>query len=122
MKDVIIIEDDPAMAMINQKLIERLGYTVVNNSLQSSEAISFLSTNKVDLILLDIMLDEEIDGIEVAKIIRTQSNAPIIFISSLIEPEINIKINEIENTQLLFKPLDYNELQHAIGMVSILKS
>jgi len=119
MKNVVIIEDDPAMAMINKRLIERLGYQVINSSLHSDEALLFLKSNNVDLILLDIMLDEDRDGIEVANLIRTNSNTPIIFISSKKEAEIEHQISQIQHIQLLCKPLDYNELQIAIGRVFV---
>ncbi|MBM4271723.1 MAG: response regulator [Deltaproteobacteria bacterium] len=76
---VMIVEDDFMVAKINRKLTEAVsGFTVVHIAHNGKEALSYLETNQVDLIILDIYLPD-IPGIELLKMIRGK-DYPVDFI------------------------------------------
>lgn len=83
MIEVIIVEDDPMVAMINQQFVERYGgFRIVATVRSISELWNVLNKNKPDLILLDVYLPGE-TGIEFLQNIRQkQLSIPIIMITA----------------------------------------
>ena len=67
---VLIVEDDPMVAMINSQFVKKVdGFEVAGMCRNGLEAIDFLGENDVDLILLDVMIPE-LDGYSLCKIIK----------------------------------------------------
>ncbi len=70
MYKVLIVEDDPMVAMINEQYVKKnKDYTVVGKVRDGKAAIAFLEKNPVDLIILDVFMPVT-DGLETLKIIR----------------------------------------------------
>ena len=71
MKNVLIVEDDPMVAMINEEYLSSFqNIKVLGRTFTEKDTLDFLTTHKVDLIILDVFLGEE-NGIEILKKIRT---------------------------------------------------
>ncbi len=67
---VLIIEDDPMVAMINGQYVQKnKGFTVCGTCRNGEDAIAFLEQNKVDLVILDVYMPL-MDGVETLKLIR----------------------------------------------------
>ncbi|WAM32196.1 response regulator [Caldicellulosiruptor naganoensis] len=70
MINVLIVEDDPMVAMVNKKYVDMLeGFAVVGIARNAEEAKEYLKKRKVDLLLLDVYMPNE-NGIEILKQIR----------------------------------------------------
>ena len=77
--NVLIVENNKPTADLMMMLIKLLGYNVTNTVVTGEEAIILAKGKGIDLVLMDIKLDGQINGIEAAKGIREFSNIPIIF-------------------------------------------
>lgn len=78
---ILIVEDESIAALDLQMRLTSDGYDVLNIVSTGENAIQVAENNLVNLILMDIKLKGEIDGIETASIIRKKSDAAIVYIS-----------------------------------------
>ncbi len=82
MTNILVVEDNKASGLILKKLLDKSGYNVIDVLESGEEAIKIIKKNKPDLILMDITLAGEIDGIETAERIYQTSNIPFIYITA----------------------------------------
>lgn len=78
---VLIVEDDMLLSMVEERLIKKLGYDVVGKVAQGSEAVDKARELNPDIIVMDISLKGEMDGIETMERIRKKSSVPVIYLS-----------------------------------------
>ena len=78
---LLIVEDDIEMRSMITDFLRHNGYKVSTAS-NKEEIYRIIKSNRIDLILLDVMLGNE-NGIEICKKLRSESNIPIIIISAL---------------------------------------
>jgi len=81
---ILIVEDDPLCIIDLKILVEELGYQLIGVVDNSTDVFETLENNKPDIILMDIGIKGEKNGIEIAKELANQSIA-IIFITSYID-------------------------------------
>ncbi len=79
---ILIVEDERVTAMDERDLPENLGYEVTSIANTGQDAIRKAVEEHPDLVLMDIVLDGEIDGIKAANAIREQNDIPIIFVTA----------------------------------------
>lgn len=94
-KTLLLVEDEALLAVTQKMHLEKYGYSVlIANS--GEEAIALCDENSaIDLILMDINLDQSMDGTEAADCILKRHNVPIIFLSSHTEYEVVNKTEKI---------------------------
>ena len=114
MKNVLIIEDELLLAMLNQQVVENAGYFVVGTLTTGEDAVEAAKNNNLDLILMDIFLDGEIDGISAMEKIRTFSNVPVIYVTGNSDPTAQARAEKTNYSHFLVKPVMPNTLQNAI--------
>ena len=89
MKTILIIEDDIMIQNALGELLRVSGYQVFQ-SCNGMEGVEKFKKNKVDLILLDIMMPEK-DGFDVCREVREMSQVPIIILTALDEEDAEVK-------------------------------
>ena len=109
MKKILIIEDEEAIAMIEQDYLELSNFEteVVGDG---ASALQKLNDNSYDLILLDLMLPGGMSGYDVCKKIRGQVDIPIIMVTSKTESLDKVLGLELGADDYLTKPFDPAEL------------
>jgi CheY-like chemotaxis protein len=113
-KKVLIVEDDQIQRIILERIINKMGHTVIGSSSKGSQAIeSALRIGAVDLILMDINLADDVDGIEAAKEINKHRNVKLIYITSSNDPKHLERAKETDYIAYLTKPLSKEELDRA---------
>ena len=100
--NVLIIEDEPLIALDLQTLVEDLGHTVVDIARTHSEAIAAIETFKPGLILADIQLADGSSGLEAVNEILDMMEVPVIFITAY--PERFLTGDRPEPAFLITKP------------------
>ncbi len=81
-KRIIIVEDEALIADHIEMLLSDEGYTVVAVLDNADDLFNVLSTQSVDLILLDINLQGSLDGVDIAHQVNKQYKVPIVFLTS----------------------------------------
>jgi CheY-like chemotaxis protein len=117
-KKIVIVEDDYIIQELHKHYVENLGHQVAATFTSGEEAIEFFKDNSADLILMDIRLEDSIDGIETMKKIQAIRPIPVIYISGNTE-EGNFK--RAINTNMkgfLSKPLAPSELENIIDSIN----
>lgn len=109
MKKILIIEDEEAIAMIEQDYLELSNFEteVVGDG---ASALQKLNDNNYDLILLDLMLPGGMSGYDVCKKIRGQVDIPIIMVTAKTESLDKVLGLELGADDYLTKPFDPAEL------------
>jgi len=111
---VLIVEDDMMMRTVFELYIEQCGFELIGVAADVETTMQILSANIVDIVLIDIHLKQENEGLELSKIIEKKYNLPIIFISA--DPNENIIEKAINNNVFgfLHKPIHKNNLKSTI--------
>lgn len=101
-KNILIIEDELNILRILSSYFEKDGYTVFQAT-DGKEGLPLFLNTKIDLIILDIMLPK-IDGFELAKRIRSNSNVPIIIMTALGDEANMLKGYQLNCDDYIVKP------------------
>jgi diguanylate cyclase (GGDEF)-like protein/PAS domain S-box-containing protein len=113
---ILIVEDEQIIAMDIRGTLEACGYTIVGQTATGADAIKKAGELHPDLIMMDIGLKGEMDGIEAATQIRAQFNLPVIFLTAFANQSTLERAREAEPYGYLLKPFDERELIIAIDM------
>jgi CheY-like chemotaxis protein len=111
--DVLIIEDEPFIALDLQTLVEELGHRVVNVARTHREAVEAVKASKPGLILADIQLADGSSGLEAVNQILESFSVPVIFITAY--PERFLTGTPPEPAFLITKPFSVDSLKAVIS-------
>ncbi len=111
---IMIVEDEVIVAMDVQQRLERLGYNVVAHATSGEEAITLAMREMPDLILMDIKIQGEMDGIDAAARIRATHDIPIIYVTAFSGDDTINRARQTEPFGYLIKPFDDRELRSSI--------
>ncbi len=115
-KTILLVEDEPFIAMAQSKAIKRFGYEVITTE-SGEKAVTIASTDlSISLILMDIDLGKGIDGTEAARRILEKRCLPIVFLTSHIEREMVEKVRHITRYGYIIKNSGNFVLQSSIEM------
>ncbi|HOP31526.1 MAG TPA: response regulator [Spirochaetota bacterium] len=81
-KRILIVEDQLIIALDLELILKNLGYEVVGIVNTGEECVEFVKNNRPDLVLMDIMLSGDIDGIAAAEVIHKTLDVPIIYLTA----------------------------------------
>lgn len=117
---ILIVEDDTVISLLISKMVERLGFQVLDIVDKGHEAVSKVSKLHPDLILMDIMLKDDLDGIDAMIEVREkQIDIPVIFITGNSDPSSRERALEANFVDYLVKPISFEELSTSINKASI---
>jgi CheY-like chemotaxis protein len=118
---ILIVEDESIVAKDIQGMLFRLGYGLSPIASRGQEAIEKALEHQPDIILMDIMLKDNMDGIETAKKIREHFSIPIIYMSASSDGESLKQVRKAEPFFFISKPIEEDELQTIIDKVHALR-
>jgi len=113
---ILIVEDDEVTAMHLKMALKKLDYEVVSIAENTIQARNKIKIYEPDAILLDISLQENTDGINLATYIRSKHNIPFIYLTSHSETEILDEAKVTEPYGYIVKPFDPKSLHSTIQM------
>jgi PAS domain S-box-containing protein len=113
---IFIVEDEAIVARDIRQQLECLGYQVVGHSRTAEQALVDIAKVKPDLVLMDIMLDGKIDGIEAAHRIRAEMGPPVVFVSAFNADEVIERAKLSEPYGYITKPFSGRELRTTVEM------
>lgn len=111
---ILVVEDEPLIALDIKRRLLRLGYEVVEISNSAETAWQAIAQFNPDLVLMDVQLEGEINGIQTANYIRTQYNIPIVFLTAHAD---EVTLNQAKLTRpfgYIVKPFENHDLSTTI--------
>jgi len=113
---ILIVEDDEVTSLHLKMALQKLSYEVVSIAHDTFQARNKIKIYEPDLILLDISLEDETDGINLAGFIKERHNIPFIYLTSHIEEEVLNEAKVTEPYGYIVKPFDPKSLHSTIQM------
>ena len=114
----MIVEDEIRLALDLKAELNNMGYEGCKYVTNGIDAIKNVEQVKPDIVLMDIILEGEMNGIEAAREIYSRQKTPIIFIARCIdEGAKNLAEKFVGNVEFLLKPVKSEDLQLAIERV-----
>lgn len=113
---ILIVENE---FIISEKLsfdLGEIGYSVTGVVSSGQEALKSVKNNPPDLIIMDIKLDGEPDGIETAKLIQKEYSAPVIFLTGFTEQNLFMRAMLTHPASYLTKPYNRRDIYHTIEL------
>ena len=114
---ILIVEDENIIALDIRSMLEDLGYMVSDVVSSGEESIEKASKTRPDLILMDIKLKGNLDGITAGEVIIKQFRIPIVYLTAYSDQNTLQRINGGKNgdqSAVINKPFDESELQSII--------
>lgn len=116
MNNILIVEDDPILSEMISEYVSEFGYNLVGICRSGDEAIKTVFENPVDLILMDVKLDGELDGIETAKKIKEMFAVSLIYITGKCDDDFLQRASITEPNAYLVKPFKQEDIKSNIEM------
>jgi len=113
---IVIVEDEKIIALDLQRRLERFGYSVVAMAQDGHEAVALTKLHTPDLVLMDIMLSGDIDGIDAAVEIKQSTGTPLIFITAYADEKTLERAKAAEPSGYILKPFKERELYSTIDI------
>jgi len=113
---VLIVKDEHIVALDVRNQLETLGYHVVGIVARGKDAIERAIALRPDLVLMDIRLRGEMDGVEAAQRIRTRLDIPVVYLTAHADPVTLERCKITEPYGYVPKPFEERDLHTAIEM------
>ena len=113
---ILVVEDDAITARDIQDRLRDLGYDAPAIAASGEEAIKMAEEIKLDLILMDIVLKGDMDGIEAAVQIRDRFDVPVVYLTAFMDEERLERTKVTEPFGYIIKPFEDKELHPIIEM------
>jgi len=113
---ILIVEDDSVIASVEEWRLKKLGYTICGRATNGIDALALIREKNPDLVLLDINLEGEMDGIEIAQILDTEGNTPFIFLTAHAEAAIIKRVKGTLHYGYIKKPFSDEDLRLGIDL------
>ena len=111
---ILIVEDDVIIAQLIKKFLLNFGHRVLDIVLDSEKALSKIHELRPDLIMLDINILGDKDGLEVASIVERKYSIPYIFLTALSDNETLQRAKRLSPVGYIVKPFKENDLRATV--------
>jgi signal transduction histidine kinase len=113
---ILVVEDEGLVATALQSELEQFGYTVSGIAGSGNEAVRQAVEGRPDLVLMDIHLQGEVDGVEAARQIQARCGVPVVYLSAFSDDETVARAADTNAFGYLLKPYEERELHTTIEM------
>ena len=107
---ILIVEDEPLIADDLAFTLKDIGYGIAGICMSANEALSLIDKEEVDLILMDINIEGEMDGISLAEEVKKLYDIPIIYLTSYSDQSTLERAKKTKPLAYLVKPINEKDL------------
>ena len=111
---ILIVEDEPFIAENLQEMLSIFGYEETEIANSANQAIKAIKTNRPDMVLLDVKIKGDQDGIELGAIIQEQYHIPFLYITSYSDKETVNRAKHTNPLGFIVKPFTKDDVYAAI--------
>jgi two-component system cell cycle sensor histidine kinase/response regulator CckA len=119
MTSILVVEDERIVARDLKESLERMGYEVVGSAATSQEALEIAANRLPALVMMDIRIDGEVDGIETANVLRSRFDIPVIFLTAYADDDTLDRAKSSAPLGYIVKPFKSAEIRGAIEMALV---
>lgn len=113
---ILLVEDDPVYIRTFKMYLDVAGYSLAGHTTRGEEVLNLVAATQPDLVLLDIQLEGEKTGTEIAKLLNSIHPLPVIFITALTQEPVFKEAMESDPYAYLVKPFSQENLHSAIEL------
>ncbi len=117
---ILVVEDEAIAAKSIESNLDKLGYAVVGRVSSGDGAVRLAGETQPDLVLMDIKLQGDTDGIAAAELIRTRYHIPVVYLTAHADEETLGRAKITQPFGYVLKPFDLRDLHVAIEMARYL--
>ncbi|MCC5940417.1 MAG: response regulator [Balneolaceae bacterium] len=112
--NILIVEDELVLQLMLEHMLKKMGFSRYEKVTKGQSAVLKCNEADFDLILMDIMLQDDIDGIEAYRRINEVKDIPVIYITGNTDPKNKERAAEIGYHDYIGKPITYSQLKRSI--------
>jgi DNA-binding NarL/FixJ family response regulator len=113
---VLVVEDEGVVVLDLTRRLTALGYEVCGCADTAAEAVAVAAATKPDLVLMDIVLQGDVDGVDAAAEILKHRSIPIVFLTAHADAATIQRAKHVEPSSYLVKPFEESEMDAAIQL------
>ncbi len=111
---VLVVEDERIVALDLKAILRRLGYCLAGLTASGAEAVELCDSLRPDLVLMDIFLKGDMDGVEAACVIQRECEVPVVFLTSHTDRVTLQRAKRTAPYGYVLKPVDEDWLRTAM--------
>lgn len=111
---VAIVEDDFIISLLLEKQVNKIGYEVAGKASSAEEGLKMIKSEKPDVILMDIKINGEYDGIQLMEKVRDFSDARVIYLTGNTDSSTRKRADLTNPSGYLVKPVELSLLRDTI--------
>ncbi len=112
---ILVVEDEAVVARDLEQTLVRLGYEVVGVAQFAAEAVGKVAESRPDLVLMDISLQGDKDGIQAAEVIGTRFGTPVVFLTAHTDKATVARAQSAKPAGYIVKPFNREKLHETIA-------
>ena len=120
-KKAIIVEDNLILSILYQNMMKEMVFKTVGEIRDGETAVKLIRKYAPDVVIMDILLEGEMDGIQAAHQIREFTDVPILFITGNSDDHHFERAKRVSNSSFLVKPINENMLTEAVNRLMVSK-
>jgi len=113
-KRILIVENNMVLSLLYENYMEKMSCTVIDSLVYGKNAVEKVRTTNPDLIIMDILLDGPMDGIEAMEEIRKFSEVPVIYITGNSDGDKLKRAKATHYIDFLEKPISFDHLKEPV--------
>lgn len=117
MKKILVVEDEFMLQVMIEKMIEKMGHSVVGTVKSGVAAVDKVKETDPDIILMDIKIIGDYDGIETVLKIREFSDVPVLYLTGNTNSSTMERAKQTEPMSFITKPFEYHDLKKVMDEV-----
>jgi YesN/AraC family two-component response regulator len=116
-KKILVVEDETLIALNIQVELEKEGYQVIVDCFNVDQAIALIEKESPDLVIVDINLNDEKTGIDLAEMLLEKNEIPFMFLTSYSDKQTLEKVQSTKPYGYLVKPFNPENLHANVFMI-----
>ena len=116
-KQIVIVEDDLLFSLQLEMQIKRLGYAIAGKVNNARDAVEIIKEKKPDLVLMDIFLADDTDGVDAISMIKDFTNVPFIYLTGNTDQQVRKRAHASKPVAYIAKPVDKLLLKKIISEI-----
>jgi len=117
-KKVLIVEDDMLLTIVKERMVKVLGYQVVGTAASAEEAIEKAREKHPDILLVDINLNGNKDGIDAVREINKDAKHAVIYLSGSNDTKTMRRASQTGFVDFLLKPTSKGDLEKSLELAA----